>query len=179
LKNWFLPAVALSAPLSAFAVQYLTVEDAQKLMFPSATEFQARPMLLTEAQRSAIAQASDTRVRTAELRVVQARGAQGQRLGWVVIDEVLGKHDLITYAVALGSDGSVKQIEILDYRETYGGQIRLASWRDQFKGKKAGDALALEQPIHNISGATLSCAHVTDGIRRVLATYEIALKSAP
>jgi Na+-transporting NADH:ubiquinone oxidoreductase subunit NqrC len=95
-----------------------------------------------------------------------------------VVDEVLGKHDLITYAVALLPDGSIKQIEILDYRETYGGQIRQASWRDQFKGKKAGDALALEQPIQNISGATLSCAHVTDGIRRVLATYEIALKSA-
>jgi Na+-transporting NADH:ubiquinone oxidoreductase subunit C len=178
LKNWFLPAVALSAPLNALAVQYLTVEDAQKLMFPSATEFQARPMLLTETQRSAIAKASDARVRTPELRVAQARGAQGQLLGWVVVDEVLGKHDLITYAVALLPDGSIKQIEILDYRETYGGQIRQASWRDQFKGKKAGDALALEQPIQNISGATLSCAHVTDGIRRVLATYEIALKSA-
>ena len=31
---------------------------------------------------------------------------------------------LITYAVGLNTNGSVKQIEVMDYRETYGGQIR-------------------------------------------------------
>jgi hypothetical protein len=32
--------------------------------------------------------------------------------------------------------------------------------------------------IQNISGATLSCEHVTDGIRRLLATYAIAIAAA-
>jgi Na+-transporting NADH:ubiquinone oxidoreductase subunit NqrC len=34
----------------------------------------------------------------------------------------------------------------------------------------------LNEGITNISGATLSCRHVTEGVRRVLATYEVCLK---
>jgi hypothetical protein len=34
------------------------------------------------------------------------------------VDEVVGKHEFITYAAGLNADGSVKQIEIMDYRET-------------------------------------------------------------
>ena len=175
---WLLPAALLSAPLQAFAVQYLSVAEAQKLMFPGASEFRQRTTLLTEAQREAIAKASNARVRSAEVKLWEARNAQGL-VGYVVVDEVLGKHEFITYAVALQVDGSVKQIEVLDYRETYGGQIRQPEWRGQFVGKKRADAVQIDKDIQNISGATLSCVHVTDGVRRIIATYELALKSAP
>ena len=174
---WLLPVAAISAPPQAFAVQYLSVEQAQKALFPGASEFRPRLTLLTEAQRAAIAKASDTRVRGAEVRLWEARAAQGV-LGYVVLDEVYGKHEFITYAVALLPDGSVKQVEVLDYRESYGGQIRNEAWRAQFVGKKRQDALQVDQDIQNISGATLSCAHVTDGIRRIVAIYDLALKPA-
>jgi len=172
---WLLPAAVLAAPLQAFAVEYLNLEQAQKALFPAASEFKARPALLTDAQRSAIAKASDSRVRSAEVRLWEARGAQGL-LGYVVVDEVLGKHELITYAVALLPDGKLAQIEIMDYRESYGGQIRQAAWRAQFAGKTARDSVQIDKDIQNISGATLSCVHLTDGVRRILATYELALK---
>ena len=55
--------------------------------------------------------------------------------GWLIVDEVLGKHEFITYALGLNADGSVKQIEIMDYRETYGYQVRDAEWRAQFVGQ--------------------------------------------
>ena len=174
---WLLPAAAIGAPLQAFAVQYLSVEQAHTALFPAATEFRPRSLLLTEAQRAAVAKASDTRVRTAEVKAWEARSAQGL-LGTIVIDEVYGKHEFITYAVALLPDGSVKQVEVLDYRESYGGQIRGDAWRAQFTGKKRQDAVQVDKDIQNISGATLSCVHLTDGVRRILATYELALKPA-
>jgi FMN-binding domain len=34
----------------------------------------------------------------------------------------------------------------------------------------------IDKDIKNISGATLSSVHMTDAIRRLLYTYEIALK---
>ena len=83
------------------------------------------------------------------------------------------KHEFITYAVAIDAPGQVKGIEILDYRETYGYQIRDKEWRQKFVGKTAADPLKLDKDIPNISGATLSSKHVTDGVRRVLQTYEI------
>jgi len=73
--------------------------------------------------------------------------------GWFIIDAVFGKHELITYAVGIGADGSVRGVEILEYLESYGYQIRDAAWRRQFAGKTARDPLKLDQDIRNISGA--------------------------
>jgi Na+-transporting NADH:ubiquinone oxidoreductase subunit NqrC len=79
--------------------------------------------------------------------------------------------------VALTADGKVRQVEILEYREAYGGQVRNARWREQFVGRHHGDPVQIGQDIQNISGATLSCQHLTDGIRRLLATYAIAISA--
>jgi Na+-transporting NADH:ubiquinone oxidoreductase subunit NqrC len=64
----------------------------------------------------------------------------------------------------------------MEYRESYGYEVRDAKWRAQFTGKTARAPLRLDQDIKNISGATLSSRHVTEGVRRVLAFYEAALK---
>ncbi len=49
---------------------------------------------------------------------------------------------------------------------------RQPKWRDQFKGKTASARFKLNDDIYNISGATISCRHVTEGVKRVLVTYE-------
>jgi Na+-translocating ferredoxin:NAD+ oxidoreductase RnfG subunit len=169
------PLVLFAAPLAAFApaahaTTYLSVEQAQQAIFPGAT-FEAAPLVLTDAQARAIRDESGVSVRTRELRAWRVAGG-----GWFVVDEVVGKHDFITYAVGLDADGGVRGVEIMEYRESYGYQIRDPRWRAQFAGKKAGAPLVLDRDIRNISGATLSCRHVTDGVKRLLATHAIALK---
>jgi len=164
-----LPVSALIAP-SAFAVQYLTVDQAQKAIFPGSS-FLAAPVKLSKAQKKAIENASRVRVLKDEQPVWRVSGG-----GWFIVDEVVGKHEFITYAVGLNADGSVKRIEVMEYRETYGGEIRNENWRAQFVGKTSNSALKLDADIKNISGATLSCRHVTDGVKRLLAFYEVALK---
>jgi hypothetical protein len=164
-----LPISALVAP-SAFAVQYLTVDQAQGAIYPGKS-FTAALVKLTSVQRKAIEQASGVRVLHDEQHVWRVSGG-----GWFIVDEVVGKHEFITYAAGLNADGSVKQIEIMDYRETYGGQIRDQKWRAQFVGKNSKSTLKLDSDIKNISGATLSCRHITDGVKRLLAFYDIALK---
>jgi Na+-translocating ferredoxin:NAD+ oxidoreductase RnfG subunit len=98
----------------------------------------------------------------------------------MVLDEVVGKFELISYAVGLQPDASIRQVEILAYRESHGFEIRNANWRKQFVGKSAtGNAnagLSVGEGIANISGATLSCTHVTDGVRRIAALAQVALK---
>lgn len=172
---WLAVPVIAAAALPAHAVQYLTVEQAQHLLFPEATGFRPVRLILTAAQRAAIEQAARVRVRVPELHAWRVEGG-GQPVGWFLLDEVYGKHEFITYAVALDATGAVRGIEILDYRETHGGQVRNAGWRAQFVGKRPGAPLELDQDIQNISGATLSCKHIAEGVRRLLATYEVALK---
>jgi len=147
--RYTLPAVAIVSIASpAYAMQYLSMEEAQKQAFPSATHF-------TEVQAG--------RVWKAE--------AGGRVAGFFIFDRVVGKHLYIDYAVALTPSGAVHSIEILQYRESYGGEIRSPSWLAQFVGKTSGSALKINGDIRNIAGATLSSTHVTEGVKRVLAAY--------
>jgi Na+-transporting NADH:ubiquinone oxidoreductase subunit NqrC len=97
-------------------------------------------------------------------------------VGHIVLDDVIGKFELISYAVGLQPDATVRQIEILSYRESHGFEIRNANWRKQFAGKSAAAGLTVGEGIANISGATLSCTHVTDGVRRIAAIAQVLLK---
>lgn len=171
-----LPAAALVATSPAYALQYLTLQQAQQLMFADAQEFAPAPLKLSKEQSAEVERLSGVSVRIPDQQVWMVR-ADGKSLGWFIVDEVIGKHELITYAVALNADGSVRQIEVLEYRETYGYEIHNPNWRRQFVGKRQGDTLKLEQDIRNITGATLSCRHITEGVKRVLATHQVALRA--
>jgi Na+-translocating ferredoxin:NAD+ oxidoreductase RnfG subunit len=166
------PVAVVAAP--ACATQYLTVAQAQAALFPAGTRFTAQALTLSEAQREAIEDASGQRVREARPQVWRALEGD-QPAGWFFVDQVIGKHEFITYALALDAGGAVRGIEVLDYRETYGGEIRSAEWRRQFAGKRRGDAFKLGDTIRNITGATLSCRNVMNGVKRLLSMHALVL----
>lgn len=167
--RWLLGAAAVAVAAPAAATTYFTVPQAQQKLFPGEA-MTAVPVVLSEAQVAAIQNASGVRVRNRELRLWRAGNG-----GWFYVDQVLGKHEMITYALALDASGAVSGVEILDYRETYGDAIRNPKWRAQFTGKRHGAKLRLDADIANLSGATLSSAHITDGVRRLLATHALAV----
>ena len=165
-------AAASLAPATAFAVDYLSAEQAAKLMFPDAERFEARQIELDAATLQKL-DAQGVKARSARWPVLLAK-AGNATLGFVVTDEVIGKYELISYAVGIGGDGVVKSVEVLSYRESHGHEIRLPAWRRQFAGKTAASPLRLGDDIANISGATLSCRHVTEGVRRIVAVVDMA-----
>jgi hypothetical protein len=144
--RWTVPAaVVMSAGTSAYAVQYLTIAQAQKQAFPSAS--------FAEVQAGRIWRAE----------------SGGRLVGFFIFDRVIGKHLYIDYAVALDAGGRIRSVEILQYRESYGGEIRSPSWLAQFVGKTNASPLQVGSDIRNISGATLSSHHVTEGVKRIMA----------
>ncbi len=146
-SQWaWVPLAVIST--SAYATTYLTVEQAQRAIFPGASF-------------AATGQAGIWRTSNG---------------GYFFVDRVVGKHEYITVAVGINANGTVKQIEIMDYRESYGYEVRDAAWRAQFVGKSVNSPLQLNADIKNISGATLSSKHVTDGVKRILEKYETSLK---
>lgn len=174
--RWLAPAaIVVAASPQCFAVQYMSLAQAQGLIFSQAQEFVAAPVTLSAEQIERIERQSGVNVRVPQQQVWQARAA-GKLLGWFIIDQVIGKHELITYAVGINPDGSLRQFQVIEYREAYGYQVRELKWRDQFVGKTAADALEVGTDIVNISGATMSCRHVTEGIKRLLVFYQVALR---
>jgi Na+-translocating ferredoxin:NAD+ oxidoreductase RnfG subunit len=173
---WLMPAVAsvvISVP--AHATQYLSVEQAQHLSFPVATRFVEAHIVFRPADVAAIEQRSGQKVRTRGEQVWRAE-ADGRLLGFFIVDYVIGKHEAIDYSVAIGSDGRVKRVEILEYRESYGGEVANRDWLAQFVAKSGNDGLKPGSDIRIISGATLSSRHVTEGIKLVLAIHDLFLR---
>ena len=169
-SRWLIAPAVLAASTSGYATTYLTVEQAQAAIFP-ATVLTPAPVTLTAEQRTAVEKISGVKARSADVKAWRTAGG-----GWFIVDEVLGKHELITYAVGLNADGTVKGVEIMDYRESYGYEVRNKKWRAQFTGKTS--ALKFDLDIKNISGATLSSRHVTDGIKRLLVTHDLVLRKS-
>ena len=168
------PAGGVLAATDAYATTYFSSQSVLRTMFPAATSFVDKSIALTRPQMAAIGTASRTRVTNPRIVAFEAVSSAG-KLGTIFIDQVYGKHEFITFAVALDATGAVKTIEIMEYRESYGDQVRLPAWRAQFVGQRGGPELRVDRQIRNISGATLSCVHITDGVRRLLATYSMAL----
>jgi hypothetical protein len=90
-------------------------------------------------------------------------------LGFAQVGNVLGKDQPITFLVAIDPADRLKDVDILVYREPYGGEVAYEAWRRQFRGKTAGDSLRVGREIRGISGATISVHAVTLGVRRLLA----------
>jgi Na+-translocating ferredoxin:NAD+ oxidoreductase RnfG subunit len=78
---------------------------------------------------------------------------------------------MITYALGINAAGKIQGVEILEYNETYGDEIREKKWLQQFKGKHVNEPLRFKEEIKNISGATLSSKHVTNGVQRLMVLY--------
>ena len=169
---------ALWLPAALHAERYLTSDEAKKLCFPQADRFEERVHSFTVKQKKDIEKQAGSPVRQRGQRYWIAQEGTNV-LGVLIADHVLGKHEVIDYAVAIAPDGRVLQVEILEFRESHGYEIRGAKWREQFKDKTTKDRLRLNGDIYNISGATISCRSVSEGIKRVLATCELVLRPAP
>lgn len=156
---------AIAAP--AWATVYMTVPQVQAQLFPNVA---LRPDVRTFSPDQAKAIRARAGVSPLSKDVKLWRAPDGSAL---IVDEVVGKHEFITFALALDPSAAVRDVEIMEYRETYGGQVRDPAWRQQFVGKRDGAPLVLDHDIRNNSGGTLSARHVTDGVKRLLATYAI------
>ena len=174
--RWTAPAgIAICAAAPAWATTYLTIPDAQRLAFPAATRFAEANIVYKPADVARIESLSGQKVRTRGEQVWKAFAAD-RLLGFFIVDYVIGKHLQIDYSIALDTAGRILKVDVLEYRESYGYEIANKDWLGQFAGKTGRDALVVDRDIRNISGATLSSHHVTEGVKRVLAIYEACLK---
>src|SRR6201987_266000 len=173
-----LGALAATAPIQVVvATEYLSIEGAQKALFPQADRFHEVILSLSPAQRDRVAALAGPQPPHRSLRAWRALHGD-ELLGFVFVDEVIGKEDFITYAVGIDSQGRLSAPEVLAYRESHGGEIRNEAWRRQFAGRAGLDELRVQTDIKNIAGATLSCQHVTEGVRWLVALWQVALQPA-
>ena len=92
---------------SLVAAEYLSVEAAQRAVFPEAQRFEPVALLLTSAQRQAVAALAGPQPPRGRLRAWRVEGAAGPG-GYFFADEVLGRQDFIDYALGINTDGTLR-----------------------------------------------------------------------
>jgi hypothetical protein len=157
------------------ATDYLSLEAAQRGLFAQADRFEEVVLALNPAQKKTVAGLAGPQPPHRSLRAWKAsRGTE--LLGYVFVDEVLGRQDMITYAIGIDPAGRLGPLEVMSYRESHGGEIRGTGWRKQFDGREGLDHLRFGTDIKNI--AALSCEHVTQGVRWIAALWQVALRGS-
>ena len=148
---------------------YLTKKRAFEIAFPGADKVDREKKWLTKEQKKAI---GDLCLQNFE----SNRGTfyvgkrDGVPMGYAIIDHEIGKSFPITFMVVLNVDGSVRDVEILVYREPRGWEVRYPSFMDQFTGKNADTDYRI---INSITGATLSVRAMVKGVSRATAAYKV------
>ncbi len=173
LRHWLLLAGALvfGGSPEVRAKVYLTREEALHLAFgPSATVTEeTRP--LTPQARAVVEQRLGRPIPEDHVTFYVGRSATGVE-GYGVVLHELGKHEPITFFVAIQPDGHVKDVLVLEYRESRGGEVRQKGFLKQYLGKTSHDPLELEEDITPITGATISARAISDGVKKALVVWE-------
>ena len=156
---------------------YLNIDQALVQMFPQADRFEQADVRLTDVQLDAVSKAAGYRVQDRAYSTYKAYRS-GRSEGYAVVSEEVGKFHLITYAVAVTPQGKVKQVEVLVYRESRGGEIRHRRFLQQYVGKSIQDPIRLNRDILNVTGATLSVRAMNRGVRKALEIIRLIYPSS-
>ena len=161
-----LPVAALAlggAPAAALDLQ--TLDQAQRNLAPGAVlrpaDFRLTPEQLEQIKR----EYSVPALRPA----FKAWRVEGGAGGWLILDQVYGLHDIITYLLSVGDDGRVRGLEVLVCAEGW-CDIYSPEWRAQLNGRAHGK-WAPGEAVPILSGSTLSTTHVAEGVKKLLAIH--------
>ena len=166
----FLSAFAFAEEEKKFQLQvYLTKKQAFEIAFPGADEIKKERLWPTKEEIRAIEEIYMYKIY--ETRFTFYTGIKnGKSMGSMLIDNIIGKSFPITFMTVLNTDGTVRDVEIMVYREPQGWEVRYKSFRSQFYGK---DTSSNPNEILSISGATLSVRAIKSGVYKAMAAYKI------
>ena len=153
---------------------YLTKKQAFEIAFPGADKVDREKKWLTKEQKKAIGDLCLQKFEPNRVTFYVGK-RDGVPMGYAIIDHEIGKSFPITFMVVLNVDGSVRDVEIMVYREPRGWEVRYPSFMDQFTGKNADTDYRI---INSITGATLSVRAMVKGVSRATAAYKVLYLSA-
>lgn len=167
MKHRFLlvPAVALVAAQYAPASDQQTLEQGQQRLFPGAKLIPADFKLSPEQFAQLKAEYKVPSFRP----LVKAWRVEGG--GWLFLDQVYGLNDVVTYLIGISDDGRLRGIEVLTCADGYCDMYAPESpWRAKLMQATHGRWNPVEK-VPVVSGATQSCTHVAEGVKKMLAIH--------
>ena len=158
------------ASAKVFASQKQALAEA----FPDATRIDRKTHILKTEEMERI---QDLVHQEIESRLVVFHTAyQNDRvLGYAHIDVHVVRTQPEAFLIVLDPDGQVRSVRILAFHEPL-DYLPTDGWYAQFAGKTREDRLRIGYDVHGVVGATLSARAAADGVRRMLAFWEVLLR---
>lgn len=151
----------------------MTKDEALRRFFPQGTQVERKTVFLTPQQVQQIEARAKARV---ESRVVTYYvGKQHQTVvGYAFFETHVVRTMPETFLLIVTPSGVVQTVEILAFYEPE-DYLPPQRWLGLFRNRVLDDDLWVKRGIQAISGATLSAQSITSGVRRLLATFHIAV----
>lgn len=166
------PGLARIAEAKVFASQKQALADA----FPDASRIERRTLLVRAADVAKI-EAITGREIDAKVVVIHVAYQGEQILGYAEIAVHTVRTQPEAILIVLSPDGRVRSVRVIAFHEPL-DYLPTDRWYSQFVGKGKGDSLRIGRDVHGVVGATLSAQAAADGVRRMLAYWEVLLRPA-
>lgn len=167
------PALAQTSQL--YEQVYLSHDDAIKQALSGAERIVERVVTPTPEARKRVERRLGRRLDAASFTFYEGQ-RQNQPTGFAIVMDELGKYYPITFVVALRPDGTVRDVDVMVYRERRGEAVRRRRFLRQFEGKGGSDALMVNRDIIHLTGATVSSWSIAAGVKRAVIMYEEWIK---
>ena len=170
-------AAALGIACDAQAKVFTSQNQALREAFPEATRIERDSRILLKNELARV-QAITRDDEPARVVVLHTAWQDDTILGYAHIDVHNVRTKPEAFLVVLTPDGVVRSVRVLAFHEPL-DYLPTDRWYGQFAGKTRQDRLRVGGDIHGVVGATLSTQAASDGVRRMLAYYEVLLKAEP
>lgn len=170
-------ATLLTLSEASAATVYWELPALLTSFFPGADRVSFAKVALSQQERAALSRKLGRPLRSDWTIFIATKA--GQVTGYAVVDEVRGMHEPITYATRFTPAGAISRMEVMRYREAYGGEVREQRFLSQFNGKTAASPMRAGSDITAISGATISSYAVTRGAEETAALLGLLLQQRP
>ncbi len=165
-----------AAPTSGEAQEVLqTPTQALREIFPEAARTVADTRVLTPAAIRSLSLQLGRPVSDEPREITRVWDAAGKLAGYAVVTEEIGKYRPITFMVGVTPALAIRDVAVLVYRESRGGDIKRKRFLSQYRGKTVRNPIDSNRDIINISGATISVRSMNAGVKRVLAELNVLI----
>lgn len=153
---------------------YATPQQAIQTAFPSPYRVERKTVFLSEAQVRDIEQLAQTKVSSRIVTYYVARSTSGLA-GTAFFDRRIVRTMPVTYMVVVRPSGEVDRVDVLDFEEP-DDYLPRPEWLKLYRGRVLISDLRVGRGIPHVTGASLTSQAMNDGVREILATYQIAVR---
>ena len=173
--RYVLGMVALLGSATCLEAQvFYSKAEALQVAFPQADRVETQTFFLTPQQIEQVEALAQAPV-DSKLATFHVGHAADRVQGYAFIETHIVRTFPETFLMVVSPDGTLQKLLVLAFYEP-AEYLPSDLWLEQFDQKRLTPSLRLRRDIHGIMGSTLTAQAATQGVRKVLALFQVLIQ---